>query len=75
MYKFQDQMKAVEGVRTAGLLAHKESFVYSVLCPGSCRFIGFIPTNGELCFTDYSDHELAPYRDKIGSMIGLLPKL
>jgi len=70
MYKFEDQLKAVVGVIEAGLLAHKESYIYSVLLP-SGRPVGFIPLNGELCFHDYSDPELAPYQDKIRSMLGL----
>jgi hypothetical protein len=74
MYKFQDQLKAVEGIMNAGLLAHKESFIYSVLLPESYRLVGFIPTNGELCFSDYSDPELAPFLDKIKSSLSLAAK-
>jgi len=73
MYKFEDQLKGVEGVERAGLLTHKESYIYSVMLP-SGRHVGFIPVNGELCFENYSDPEVAPYQDKIRSMLGLETK-
>jgi len=74
MYKFQNQLKAVEGVRNTDLLAHKESFIYSVMLPETNRLVGSIAVNGELCFSDYSDPELSPYQVKIKSMLGLCTK-